>query len=137
MRCPRCGSTRIGIIAGGQIQLKCMDCGYAWTPNLAPSGYVKVNDKLMHWTEVEAAKEKALSELRAILENMSDCDGVKPVVAKYLSVLDANDIIKVTRQALRQAEPRLRLKGQSFVERYSNSIIECINNYIKSSQTPP
>jgi len=30
-----------------------------------------------------------------------------------------------------QAEPNLRLKGRSFMEKYSNSVIECVNGYLK------
>ena len=130
LRCPKCGSTRIGIIAGGQFQLKCLECGYVWTPSLVPSGYIEVNGKLIHWTEVEAAKEKLLSELREVFENTGGCESIKPILAKYSGTLDAERISRVVKNALTQAEPNLRLKGQSFLERYSKAVIACVNEYL-------
>jgi len=130
LRCPKCGSMRISIVAGGQFQLKCMDCGYTWSPSLVPSGYIEVNGRLIHWTEVEAAVEKLLRELRDALEGAVDCEGVKAIIARYINVLDADRISKTVRNALVQAEPNLRLKGRSFMEKYSNSVIECVNGYL-------
>ncbi|MGC9136330.1 hypothetical protein [Caldivirga sp.] len=134
LRCPKCGSTRIGIIAGGQFQLKCMECGYVWMPSLVPSGYIEVNGRLIHWTEIEAAKEKLLNELRDVLEGAGGCELIKPILAKYTNTLDAERIIRVVKNALTQAEPNLRLKGQSFVERYSKVVMACVNEYLNSTK---
>lgn len=131
LRCPKCGSSRLVIVASGQVQLKCMDCGYTWSPTMAPSGYIEVKGKLIHWTEAEAAKEKLLSELRDIMEDGGECGKVREVMAKYADLIDSNDAMRIVSSALKQAEPHLRLRGKSYLEKYIRMINDCVNEFLR------
>lgn len=130
MRCPRCGSTRLAVVAGEQIQLKCLDCGYTWIPQTAPTGYMNIGNRVVHWTEVEVAKEKALSELRDLLENVADCGKIRETMAKYRELL-GDSMLRIASAALTQAEPRIRLRGQSFLAKYRDMVVNCILGIIK------
>ena len=137
LKCPKCGSTRLAIVAGSQLALKCMDCGYVWVPRLVESGYSTVNGRQVHWTEVEAAKEKMLVELREAMVKTAQCSEVKAILAKYRGFMDTDDLLRVFKHAITQAAPTLRVKGEALYERYRASMMQCIEEYLKESSSQP
>lgn len=59
LRCPRCGSTRINVAAGGLY--RCADCGHTWPIPTPDTGWIE--EEVSVWKLYEEEVKNALQEI--------------------------------------------------------------------------
>ena len=124
--CPKCGGREFSIIGGDLLIIKCLKCGYQFKVH-THQGYLEVNGELIHWTEIEACKEKAQDLIQRMLLNYVDVEKVVDEVLKNFNKLDRKEVIRILKLVIKRLIGEAKLKD----EKLHHFLTECYGKVSK------
>ncbi len=124
--CPKCSGREFSIIGGDLLIVKCLKCGYQLKVH-THQGYLEVNGELIHWTEIEACKEKAQEVIQRMLLNYVDVEKIVNEVLKNSNKLDKKEILRILKLVIKRLINEAKLKDEKFY----HFLMECYSKVSK------